>query len=99
MRMRVVVAYDVSTETKEGKRRLTRIARAMKGYGVRVQKSVFECDIDTSQIEKLRMVAETLMDMREDSVLMYRLGSCCEKFTLRLGKAAGDPHDLEGFVL
>lgn len=97
--MRVVVAYDVSTETKEGRRRLSRIARAMKGYGVRVQKSVFECDIDAAQLEKLRLVAETLMDVGEDSVLMYRLGACCEGRTMRLGKAAGDPHDLDGFVM
>jgi len=41
--MLVVVAYDVNTETKEGRRRLRRVARACQDFGQRVQKSVFEC--------------------------------------------------------
>ena len=41
--MVVVVAYDVSTESKEGQRRLRRVARACQDFGQRVQKSVFEC--------------------------------------------------------
>jgi CRISPR-associated protein Cas2 len=41
--MIVVVGYDVSTETKEGRRRLRRVAQACKDYGQRVQKSLFEC--------------------------------------------------------
>ena len=35
--MLIVVAYDVATETKEGRRRLRRVAQACKDYGQRVQ--------------------------------------------------------------
>jgi CRISPR-associated protein Cas1 len=42
----VVVAYDVNTETAEGRRRLRRVAEVCKDNGQRVQNSVFECWID-----------------------------------------------------
>ncbi|MBX9636428.1 MAG: CRISPR-associated endonuclease Cas2, partial [Nitrosomonas sp.] len=38
--MLIIVTYDVSTETKEGRRRLRRVAKICEGIGQRVQKSV-----------------------------------------------------------
>ena len=49
----VLVAYDVSTETRAGQRRLRRVAKACEGYGQRVQKSVFECVLTEVQLERL----------------------------------------------
>lgn len=46
--MMVVVAYDVSTETPEGKRRLRLVAKTCMKYGQRVQNSVFECSVSPS---------------------------------------------------
>ena len=43
--MLVIVCYDVSTETREGRRRLRRVAKVCEGTGQRVQKSVFECQV------------------------------------------------------
>ena len=50
----MLVAYDVNTETCEGRRRLRRVARACLDYGQRVQNSVFECEVDPSQWASLR---------------------------------------------
>ncbi|MDD5515443.1 MAG: CRISPR-associated endonuclease Cas2, partial [Synergistales bacterium] len=47
--MMVLVAYDVNTETLEGKRRLRKVSKACENYGQRVQNSVFECLVDPSQ--------------------------------------------------
>jgi len=52
--MWMVVCYDVNTETKEGRRRLRRVAQVCKNYGQRVQKSVFECQVDEMKAEQLR---------------------------------------------
>jgi CRISPR-associated protein Cas2 len=41
----ILVTYDVSTVEKAGQRRLRRVAQACEDYGVRVQKSVFECQV------------------------------------------------------
>ena len=48
--MMVLVAYDVSTESHEGRRRLRRVARVCVSYGQRVQNSVFECLVDPAQL-------------------------------------------------
>ena len=51
--MLVLVCYDVSTETKQGRRRLRRVAKVCESTGQRVQKSVFECQLDIPQFETL----------------------------------------------
>lgn len=50
----VLVSYDVSTVTAEGRRRLQRMAKACKDYGQRVQYSVFECEVDPAQWERFK---------------------------------------------
>ncbi len=78
--MLVIVCYDVNTETKAGRRRLRRVAKACEGMGQRVQKSVFECQVDLMQMEVLerRLLGE--IETTEDSLRLYRLtdGRGCE---------------------
>ena len=84
--MLVIVSYDVSTETKAGRRRLRRVARVCEGIGQRVQKSVFECRIDLAQFEDLerRLLAE--IDAREDCLRFYRLTEPVELHVREYGK-------------
>jgi len=72
--MMILVTYDVSTETSGGQRRLRRVAKVCKNYGQRVQKSVFECLVDSAQWVRLRqhLIDETKLD--EDSLRFYFLG-------------------------
>ena len=44
--MFILVCYDVETLTKEGKRRLRKVAKHCESYGQRVQHSVFECKME-----------------------------------------------------
>lgn len=71
--MLVIVCYDVNTETREGRRRLRRVARVCEGVGQRVQKSVFECQVDLVRLEELerRLLVEIKPD--EDNLRLYRL--------------------------
>ncbi|MDN3511322.1 MAG: CRISPR-associated endonuclease Cas2 [Candidatus Jettenia sp.] len=71
--MWVIVTYDVTTETKDGRRRLRRVAQACKDFGQRVQKSVFECSVDQAQFETLRRKLLKEIDVKEDSLRFYRL--------------------------
>lgn len=71
--MDVLVAYDVNTETTEGKRRLRKVAEVCLAYGQRVQKSVFECSLNEMQFEKLRHRLLRCMSEQEDSLRIYRL--------------------------
>ena len=71
--MLVIVCYDVSTETREGRRRLRRVAKTCEGVGQRVQKSVFECKVDARQFEELERTLLGIIDRNEDCLRFYRL--------------------------
>ena len=71
--MLIIVCYDVSTETKEGRRRLRRVARVCESTGQRVQKSVFECEVDQRQFEDLERRLLDEIDLATDCLRLYRL--------------------------
>ncbi|MEW6744065.1 MAG: CRISPR-associated endonuclease Cas2 [Planctomycetota bacterium] len=72
--MLVLISYDVSTVEREGQRRLRRVAKACLDHGQRVQKSVFECDLDPAQWTALRQRLIELIEPGEDSLRFYMLG-------------------------
>ena len=71
--MLVVVTYDVSTETAAGRRRLRRVARVCESMGQRVQKSVFECQLNEMQLEQLERALLAEIDEAEDNLRFYRI--------------------------
>ena len=71
--MLVIVCYDVSTETRDGRRRLRRVAQACESMGQRVQKSVFECQINQIQYEQLERRLLDEIDDQQDCLRFYRL--------------------------
>jgi CRISPR-associated protein Cas2 len=71
--MLVIVTYDVSTETPEGRRRLRRVAKVCERTGQRVQKSVFECQVDQMQFEALERDLLQEIDPDKDNLRFYRL--------------------------
>lgn len=71
--MLVIVCYDVNTETREGRRRLRRVAKICESIGQRVQKSVFECRIDHMRFEDLERRLLEEIKLAEDNLRLYRL--------------------------
>ncbi len=71
--MLVVVCYDVNTETRAGRRRLRRVAKVCEGTGQRVQKSVFECQVDLMQLEELERRLLSEIDADQDCLRLYRI--------------------------
>lgn len=67
--MLVLITYDVADD---GDRQ--RLARLLKGYGERVQLSVFEAHLDEPALARLRTKARRLINEETDSVRYYRLG-------------------------
>src|SRR5690606_997100 len=84
--MLIIVTYDVSTETRAGRRRLRRVAKVCESMGQRVQKSVFECRVDRMQLEQLehRLLAE--IDEEEDNLRLYRLTGPVDLHVREYGK-------------
>lgn len=71
--MLILVCYDVTTETAEGRRRLRRVAKVCESIGQRVQKSVFECRVNQMQYEELERRLLAQIDTEEDCLRLYRL--------------------------
>jgi len=91
-RLEVLVTYDVSTETKEGRRRLRKVAIVCCGFGQRVQNSVFECRVTPAQLELLEHKLLAIIDVGEDRLRIYRLPSDRAKAVRIFGLVP--PHDL-----
>jgi len=73
--MMVLVTYDVDYNEVSSTKRLRKIAKMCENYGQRVQKSVFEMDIDPAQFVKVKDALLKIMDEQKDSIRFYLLGS------------------------
>lgn len=84
--MLVLITYDVSTVTKDGRRRLNKIAKLCVDHGQRVQCSVFECLVDPAQYVLLKSKISKIMDKEKDSIRFYLLGKSWLRKIEHLGK-------------
>jgi CRISPR-associated protein Cas2 len=68
-----LVCFDVSDD-----RIRYRVVKALKGVGIRVQKSVFECaGLGEKELLRLKDKIDSLIDHETDSVRYYRLCKAC----------------------
>lgn len=84
--MEILVTYDVATTTAAGQRRLRRVAKVCEAFGLRVQKSVFECVLDAKQLELLRHRLSREIAVKEDSLRIYQLREPRERYRQVLGR-------------
>ncbi|MEG2751499.1 MAG: CRISPR-associated endonuclease Cas2 [Anaerorhabdus sp.] len=73
--MLVLITYDVNTKSKSGTKRLRKVAKQCVNYGHRVQNSVFECILDSSQCIKLKFILLDIIDEKTDNLRFYYLGN------------------------
>ena len=70
-----LVAYDIRDPA-----RLRRVARVCEDYGIRVEYSVFECDLADEVFLNLWSDLNREIDSAEDTILAYRIcGSCVQR--------------------
>lgn len=91
--MELLVTYDVDTTSREGERRLRRVAKVCEGYGYRVQKSVFEIVCNPAQRLTLEAQLLDIIDEAQDSVRIYHLTRSTFHTAQHLGAAATPTHD------
>ncbi|MEU8252177.1 CRISPR-associated endonuclease Cas2 [Nonomuraea sp. NPDC048916] len=90
--MQLLLTYDVSTTTPQGRRRLRQVAKLCEGYGHRVQKSVFEITCTDAELLTLLDGATRIIDPADDSIRVYRLPANGFTAVHRLGTAEPVPH-------
>lgn len=67
-----VISYDIPDN-----QRRNRLAKVLKGFGSRVQYSVFEAHLTGSQFEQMKQAVNRVIDPDEDAVRYYALCSAC----------------------
>ena len=67
-----VISYDIPDN-----QRRSQLAKVLKGFGNRVQYSVFEAHLNKRQYEELKHTVNRLIEPSEDSVRYYALCRAC----------------------
>jgi CRISPR-associated protein Cas2 len=95
--MLVLVSYDVCTIDLAGRRRLRQVAKACLDSGIRVQNSVFECNVDPARWTLLKARLMDIYDQDVDSLRFYFLG---DNYQRRIEHHGAKPApDLEGALI
>lgn len=63
----VLIIFDITDD-----KRRRRVNKVLEGFGVRIQKSAFECQIDIYQFERLVEKIERIINCEEDVLRIYR---------------------------
>ena len=67
-----LVAYDIRDS-----KRLRKVATTCEDFGLRVEYSVFECDLAENDFQRFWNILSEIIDHDEDCILAYRIcGSC-----------------------
>lgn len=69
MRISYLVCYDISDD-----KRLRKVFKVMRGYGDHLQYSVFECQLTSMDLVRLRSELASIIHRNEDQVLFVNLG-------------------------
>ncbi len=88
--MMLVVAYDIASDDARAKS-----SAVLAGWGDRIQKSVYQCQVDSDEFEEIVERIEALIDPSTDVVQFFRLCAHCSDAQLGLGQSAtlaADPY-------
>lgn len=81
-----LVAYDVPDDARR-----TRVALYLRGWGRRIQKSVFECSLCPENLQQLVGGLRRILRVPADRCHIYRLCGGCARVRLALGEDLEPP--------
>ncbi len=93
----ILITYDVSTQDAAGRKRLRKVAKECVNYGQRVQNSVFECVLDSSQLLIVKDKLLSMIDPKTDSLWFYNLGNKYQRKVEHFGAKAS--YEAEGTLI
>lgn len=70
--MNTVVVYDIASDRRRG-----HLRKFLKELGIRSQKSVFECRLDSREVREIRTYCRDNLDLSVDAVRIYRVCATC----------------------
>ena len=91
--MNMIVAYDIANP-----KRLNRVAKIIKDYGNRVQKSIFEVTVDNQNFNEMKTRIENEIVFEEDGVKFFPLCEKCAATLENIGNGVFIDPDKEYYV-
>ena len=70
--MNYLFCYDIADTRKRKK-----ISTELEQVGLRIQKSVFQCDVPAEKAEEIKTALLTLIDKKEDSLFFCPICDAC----------------------
>lgn len=92
--MNMIVAYDIANP-----RRLLKVAKIMKDYGLRVQKSIFEVEVTEVRFREMKMRAEAIIHPLVDGVKYFPLCDRCADTVECIGIFSVEPENTKVLVI
>jgi CRISPR-associated protein Cas2 len=80
--MLILISYDIKDNRKRN-----RAAKILLNYGIRIQYSVFECDVTPEQLDNLKKELYSILDREQDQVRSYEICKACKKTAIISGVA------------
>ncbi|MCW2279335.1 CRISPR-associated endonuclease Cas2 [Heliophilum fasciatum] len=79
--MRYVIAYDIAND-----RRRQKVAAFLQEYGRRVEKSLFECNVNKADLQMIVARLQELLEKFDDCCHIYRVCGDCLHERLVIGE-------------
>lgn len=74
--MFILISYDIAKNKTR-----TKLAKKLLDFGPRVQKSVFEADINDKELQEVKKVLAETRLKKQDSIRLYRICLECKQQT------------------
>jgi len=89
MKANYLVCYDISDE-----KRLGRVFRFTKNYGLHIQYSVFLCKFTWQELQEFKSHLSNLIDKKNDDIRIYPLPSEIKSIVIGCGDRIPDGVDI-----
>jgi CRISPR-associated protein Cas2 len=90
--MLYLICYDIAKPD-----RLRKTAKIMEDYGLRIQRSFFQCSMEEKKLHEMLVKIKKVIERRRDSFFVYPLCEDCSRNAETDGN--GDLLRLEGYVI
>lgn len=92
--MMYVISYDITDD-----KRRQRLAKYLESYGVRVQYSVFETELNEQQLNSLIKGIKKKIKLSEDTVRIYPIQKDLRDRIITIGVDKGRFYDSEFYII
>jgi CRISPR-associated protein Cas2 len=75
-----LIAYDISENNIRSK-----VSEYLAGWGRRVQKSLFECDLEHDELDRIVSYIQEMIDPSEDRCSVYKICAECMSYKVVYG--------------